>query len=136
LSIDDVTLRPMSEDDIAPLSDRLPDDVELDPTLPTYAGHDGRLARGTTLHQTYWHSLGTWRPESWNLPLTVSVDGAPVGVQTIEADDFAARRTVTSSSWLVTAARGRGIGRQMRIAVLALAFDVLRAEVAESSADA
>jgi RimJ/RimL family protein N-acetyltransferase len=134
LSIGDVTLRPMSEDDIGPLSERLPDDVELDPALPTYAGRDGRLARGTTVHQTYWHSLGTWRPESWNLPLLVSVDRAPVGVQTIEADDFASRRAVGSSSWLITAARGRGVGRQMRLAMLALAFDGLAATVAETTA--
>jgi RimJ/RimL family protein N-acetyltransferase len=134
LWIGDVTLRPMSEDDMGPLSERLPDDVELDPTLPTYAGRDRRPARGTTLHQTYWYSLGTWRPESWNLPMLVSVAGTPVGVQTIEAEEFAARRTVDSSSWLVTSVRGRGIGRQMRLAMLALAFDGLGAEAAETTA--
>jgi RimJ/RimL family protein N-acetyltransferase len=64
----------------------------------------------------------------------VSAGGAPVGVQTLEADDFATRRTVDSSSWLTTTARGRGIGKRMRLAVLTLAFDGLGAEVAETSA--
>lgn len=150
----DVALRPMTEHDLGGLADVLPDDVEQDPSLPTYAGRDGlgrdglgrgglgraglgrdaRPDRGTRLHQAYWHSLGTWRPESWNLPMTVAVDGQVVGVQTLEANEFAARRTVDTSSWLVTEARGRGIGRRMRLAVLALAFDGLGAEVAETSA--
>jgi RimJ/RimL family protein N-acetyltransferase len=127
-------LRPMTEADLGPLSDLLPDDVEQNPIFPSYGRRDERLARGTTLQQTYWHNLGTWRPESWSLPLTVSVEGAPVGVQTLEADGFAARRTIDSSSWLTTTARGRGIGKRMRLAVLALAFDGLGAEVAETSA--
>jgi RimJ/RimL family protein N-acetyltransferase len=134
LATGDVTLRPMTGEDVGPLAHVLPGDVEQNPIFPSYGGRDGRLARGTTLQQTYWHSLGTWRPESWSLPLTVSVEGTPVGVQTLEADEFAARRTVDSSSWLTTAARGRGIGKQMRLAVLALAFDGLDAEVAETSA--
>jgi RimJ/RimL family protein N-acetyltransferase len=134
LTTGDVTLRPMTEQDLGPLADLLPEDVEQNPIFPSYAGRDGRWARGTTLHQTYWHSLGNWRPESWNLPLTVWLGGTPVGVQTVEADDFAARRTVDSSSWLATTARGRGIGKRMRLAVLTLAFDGLGAQVAETSA--
>jgi RimJ/RimL family protein N-acetyltransferase len=130
----EVTLATMTEQDLGPLSDLLPDDVDQNPLFPSYAGREPPSARGTTLHQTYWHSLGNWRPESWNLPLTESVAGTPVGVQTLEADDFAARRTVDSSSWLTTTARGRGIGKRMRLAVLALAFDGLGAEVAETSA--
>ncbi len=134
LTTGDITLRPMTESDLGPLADLLPEDVEQNPIFPSYGGRDRRSARGTTLHQTYWHSLGTWRPESWNLPLTVSVGGTPVGVQTLEADEFAVRRTVDSSSWLTATARGRGIGKGMRFAVLTLAFDGLGAEVAETSA--
>ena len=55
-----------------------------------------------------------------------------MGVQELEAADFAALRTVYSSSHLIVAARGRGIGRQMRRAVLALAFGPLVAETAIS----
>ncbi|QNN52547.1 GNAT family N-acetyltransferase [Nocardioides mesophilus] len=43
-------------------------------------------------------------------------------------------RTVDSSSFLVAGARGRGLGKQMRAAVLALAFGPLEARFAITSA--
>jgi RimJ/RimL family protein N-acetyltransferase len=126
----------MTEADLMPLAELIPDDVDQNPNMPSYANRTERSARGTTVFQTYWHSLGTWRPESWNLLFVVLVDGELVGVQGLEGEDFAVRRTVDSSSWLATAARGRGIGigKAMRRAVLTLAFDGLGAEVAETSA--
>jgi len=75
----------------------------------------------------------SWRPDSWSLPLGVWADGQPVGVQELAADRFAVMRTVNTGSWLGQAFQGRGIGKLMRQAVLALAFDHLDAEVAESS---
>jgi RimJ/RimL family protein N-acetyltransferase len=134
LVVGDVVLRPMTEADLRPLADLLPDDVDLNPALPSFGVRPPRTARGTTLCQTYWHSVGTWRPESWNLQFVVRLDGVRVGVQSLEGDDFGARRTVDSSSWLATTARGRGIGTAMRLAIMALAFDGLGAEVAETSA--
>jgi RimJ/RimL family protein N-acetyltransferase len=130
----DLTLRPMAEADLTPLAELLPDDVDQNPALPSFGGRSVRSTRGTTLCQTYWHSVGTWRAESWNLQFVVRAGGEPVGVQSLEADDFAARRTADSSSWLATSARGRGLGKAMRLAVLALAFDGLGAGVAETSA--
>ena len=41
-------------------------------------------------------------------------------------------RTVGTGSWLGRPYQGRGIGKEMRGAVLALAFDGLGAEVAET----
>lgn len=127
-------LRPMVEADLAPLAACIPDDVDQNPALPSFPGRVGRAARGTAVYQTYWHSVGTWRPESWNLLFVVLRDDVPIGVQGLEADNFVERRTVDSSSWLVTEARGRGHGKGMRLAILALAFDALAAEVAETSA--
>jgi RimJ/RimL family protein N-acetyltransferase len=49
----------------------------------------------------------------------------------LDATDFATLRVVETSSWLATGWRGRGIGRAMRLAVLAFALDGLGAEVAE-----
>ena len=49
-------------------------------------------------------------------------------------DSFPTLRTVDSSSFLVTKARGRGLGKQMRAAVLALAFGPLEAVAAITSA--
>jgi len=135
LVADGMVLRPMTEVDLTPLADMLPDDVDLNPALPSFGGQrTPSTARGTTLCQTYWHAIGTWRPESWSLPFVVWVDGVRVGVQSLEGNDFATRRTVDSFSWLTTTRRGRGLGKAMRLAILALAFDGLGAEVAETSA--
>jgi RimJ/RimL family protein N-acetyltransferase len=68
------------------------------------------------------------------LQFTVRHAGERIGVQALEGDDFARRRTVDSFSWLVKDARGRGFGRQMRVAVLALAFGPLEAQAAITSA--
>jgi RimJ/RimL family protein N-acetyltransferase len=81
--------------------------------------------------------LGTranWRPDRWVLPLGVWADGMLTGVQDVSAEEFAARRTVHTGSWLGAAFQGRGIGKGMRHAVLALAFDHLGALAAESEA--
>ena len=61
-------------------------------------------------------------------------EGALVGYQGLEGDDFAILRTVDSSSFLAAEVRGRGLGKQMRAAVLTLAFGPLFAEYAISSA--
>jgi RimJ/RimL family protein N-acetyltransferase len=60
--------------------------------------------------------------------------GVCIGVQELEADRFAQRGTVETGSWLGTPWRGLGIGKAMRAAVLALAFDGLGAIVAETEA--
>jgi RimJ/RimL family protein N-acetyltransferase len=86
------------------------------------------------VYQQYWRSWGTWSPSSWCLNFVVELDGVVVGVQSLEAEDFLALRTVDSSSWLVHAARGRGVGVAMRMAVLGLAFGHLEAQAAVSSA--
>jgi RimJ/RimL family protein N-acetyltransferase len=129
-----VQLRPMTEADLDALSALLPDDVELDPAFPAYPGREGRLARGTTLHQAYWKSLGTWTPEAWRLSFAVTSAGQLVGVQELEGNDFARLRTLDSSSFLVESARGQGIGRAMRRAVLALGFGPLEARAAVTEA--
>jgi len=77
--------------------------------------------------------IATWRPEDWRLLLGVWVEGRIAGVQEIGADDFAHERLVRTGSWLGRSFQGRGMGKLMRQAVLALAFDHLGAEVAESA---
>ena len=48
--------------------------------------------------------------------------------------DFLVHRTVDTGSWLGRAYQGRGLGKEMRSAVLAFAFDALGTHFAESSA--
>jgi RimJ/RimL family protein N-acetyltransferase len=81
----------------------------------------------------YWNAeRDALTPERWSLSFMVVAAGAPVGVQAIEATDFATRRSVTTGSWLVRRVHGRGIGREMRQGVLHFAFATLEAEEARS----
>ena len=129
-----LALRPMTEADLGALADLLPDDVEQDPAATAYDVGDARTGRGIISHQSYWTAYGTWRPSAWRLNFVVRVAGEIVGVQELEGNDFLTLRTVDSSSFLIPAARGQGNGKQMRSAVLALAFGPLQAEAAITSA--
>jgi len=134
LTSPDLSLRPMTEADLAGLADLLPDDVEQDPAATTYDVGDARTGRGIVSHQSYWRAYGTWQPSAWRLNFVVRASGEIVGVQELEGTDFLTLRTVDTSSFLIPAARGRGYGQQMRSAVLALAFGPLQAEAAITSA--
>jgi RimJ/RimL family protein N-acetyltransferase len=129
-----VALRPMVETDLATVADLLPDDLELNPVATTYPGLDVATGRRVVAHQEYWKGWGRWSVASWVLTFVVEVDGRVVGTQSLEGEDFPTLRTVDSASWLVPAVRGRGVGRAMRAAVLALAFGPLEAQHAVTSA--
>jgi RimJ/RimL family protein N-acetyltransferase len=77
--------------------------------------------------------VSSWRPSEWSLPLGVWVEGEIAGIQEVSATNFAVLRTILTGSWLGQAFQGRGTGKLMRQAMLALAFDHLDAEVAESA---
>jgi RimJ/RimL family protein N-acetyltransferase len=91
-------------------------------------------ARARSLILRHLHLLGTWRVQPWRLQLCASVDGTVVGMQTMSAHDFAVLREVTTGSWLGLGHQGRGLGTEMRAAVLELAFAGLGAHYALSSA--
>lgn len=76
--------------------------------------------------------LAEWTPERWALNLVAFHDGAPAGSQGLRGTQFAAHRTVDTGSWLGVASQGRGLGTEMRAAVLELAFTRLAARTAQS----
>ncbi|MFC4337947.1 GNAT family N-acetyltransferase [Salininema proteolyticum] len=82
--------------------------------------------------QHHWAAMATWKPEKWTLMLTVFVGGEPVGVQDVGARDFGVTRLVNSSSWLGRDAQGKGLGTEMRAAMLEFAFTRLEADFAAS----
>lgn len=84
--------------------------------------------------QHLWRMRASWHPTSWQCGLVVVADGEVAGLQTVMADHFAVRRTVKTGSWLGRAHQGRGLGTEMRAAVLHLAFAGLGALRAESGA--
>jgi RimJ/RimL family protein N-acetyltransferase len=81
-----------------------------------------------------WAGRGRVTPERWRLYFAVVVDGEPVGMQDLVGRDFTRFATVTSFSWLAPGHRGRGLGREMRSAILHLAFAGLGAREAGSDA--
>lgn len=122
----DLELRVQSEPTAVALSRLQPDDAELDPALPQLRLPTAEQRRAHVL-QSYWRQFGNWSPDDWVLPFAVSAGGRLIGLQALEGKDFALLRVVDSHSWLVPDARGRGWGRQMRAAVLSLAFHHLGA---------
>ena len=84
--------------------------------------------------QWHWKQRADWTPEAWSLELTVFIGGRPIGSQTIAARQFATFRSVSTGSWLGREFQRRGLGKEMRGAVLALGFDGLGAEVATTEA--
>jgi RimJ/RimL family protein N-acetyltransferase len=84
--------------------------------------------------QHHWHTRATWTAAEWHLPMATVVDGAIVGVQAMIGRNFAATRTVGTGSWLGVDHQGKGVGKEMRAAILHLAFAGLGAVRAESGA--
>lgn len=91
-------------------------------------------ARERNALQFYWRCRAELSPESWSLPMAVVVDGEVVGTQDLLARDFAHRRVVETGSWLARPHQGRGLGREMRAAILHLAFAGLGAARAHTGA--
>ena len=84
--------------------------------------------------QFWWGARATWSPHHWRFQGGVFVDGRPVGVQELSATEFGPLRSVKTGSWLSREYQGQGIGKEMRSAILHLAFDGLGAQEALSGA--
>ena len=129
-------LRLPTDEELAALADVAAEGVHDPAAMPfTVAWTDlppAERARSVVLH--HWAVLGRFTAAEWTLPFTVFVDGEPVGQQSIDARRFAVSRQVGTGSWLGKRHHGRGIGTEMRAAVLEFAFTGLGAEVATSSA--
>jgi RimJ/RimL family protein N-acetyltransferase len=92
------------------------------------------VRRAREAAQWMWRHRANWSPDKWTLTGGVFVDGKVIGVQDLEAEHFRAVRSVETGSWLGRAHQGQGLGREMREAVLHLAFAGLGAEEALSGA--
>ena len=88
----------------------------------------------TSVLQWNWRTWAGWQPENWSLGLVAIADGRVVGTQGVDAERFATMREVGTGSWLGRAEQGRGLGTEMRAAVLELAFAGLGAQFATSEA--
>jgi RimJ/RimL family protein N-acetyltransferase len=84
--------------------------------------------------QWWWYQRAAWKPELWHLDLAVFFEDRPVGSQSVDAKNFGVLREIETGSWLTLSAQGQGVGKEMRAAVLQLAFEGLGCEVARSAA--
>ncbi len=82
----------------------------------------------------YWRTRAETTTEHWDLCLAALVDETVVGTCALHAEQFPARRTATTGSWLGRGHQGRGLGREMREAALHLLFDGLGARRAVTRA--
>jgi len=91
-----------------------------------------QFERGFLAH--HWQCRAEWSVDKWQLNLLVEAEGRSVGSQTVASEAFPVHRIVNTGSWLGRPYQDRGLGREMRSAVLAFAFDGLGAGFAESTA--
>ncbi len=131
-----IELRSPTDDDLAALLDVARAGVHPPETMPFIVPWSDRTgpAFDHGFLQYFWGARASWSPDLWNLPLAVLVDGHPVGTQSMTATRFGVFRAVETGSWLGLPWQGRGLGTEMRHAILHLAFAGLGAEVAYTGA--
>jgi RimJ/RimL family protein N-acetyltransferase len=125
-----------SDDDLARLAavpaGAIHDPAEMPFAIPWTDAPPQELPRNTLQH--YWLGRASWKAQRWDLPLVARYQGEVVGVQALHAEDFPVTRQVSTGSWLLRRVQGQGLGKEMRAAVLHLAFAGLGAERALSGA--
>ena len=107
------------------------DDSPFDDPMSLYEASPTREWRWL---RAVWSARARAEPQWWRLSLVVDVEGRKVGMQDLIAEDFPTFGLVHTFSWLAPDARGRGLGREMRSAVLHLAFAGFGAHEASSEA--
>lgn len=82
----------------------------------------------------FWTGFAGFQPDDWRLAFAVFEGGELVGLQDAFAKNYPIVRSFETGSWLGRAFQGRGIGKEMRAAVLHLLFDGLGAAEAITGA--
>lgn len=129
-------LRPPTDDDLDELCELITTGVH-DPALmpfntPWTDAERPELQRSAL--QFHWRIRASLTAEDWHVPFGVWEAGRLVGQQDLAATQFSLLRTVNTGSWVGLAHQGGGIGKEMRAAVLHLAFAGLGAVRAETAA--
>src|SRR5690606_28651820 len=90
------------------------------------------LAQNTA--RNVWLNRTNVEPDDWRVCFAVMLHGRVIGRQDVRATNFPDLRTVETGSWLTKAHQGKGLGKEMRAAVLLWAFEHLDAEFAQTAA--
>ena len=128
-------LRLGSRDEVVELGRLAEDGIHPPAEMPFFVawtdriGEPGFLDGFVEFHES---AQSSWTPDDWSLLLLVWLEGALVGTQELSATRFAEAKRVSTGSWVGARYQGRGVGTEMRAAVLELAFARLHAAVASS----
>jgi RimJ/RimL family protein N-acetyltransferase len=132
-----LTLRYVDDERAAHLMDlaasagvHAPDDMPF--MTPWTRSESPRLEREGM--QRYWQARAETKPSAWSLRFAVYEGELLAGAQDLGANSFAVTKTVQTGSWLARSMHGRGIGKEMRAAILHFAFAGLGADSASSGA--
>jgi RimJ/RimL family protein N-acetyltransferase len=129
-------LRPPTDDDLDELGELLTagvhDPARMPFNTPWTDAEQPELQRSAL--QFHWRTRASLTVDDWHVPFGVWQDGRLVGQQDVAAAQFRLLRTVNTGSWVGLGHQGGGIGKEMRAAVLHLAFAGLGAIRAETAA--
>ncbi|WP_049655313.1 GNAT family N-acetyltransferase [Kitasatospora sp. MY 5-36] len=127
-------LRLPTEDELAEVADVAARGVHPPEERPflTPWGELPPAERARHVVQLHWRRLGRWSAQDWALNLVAFHEGRPVGIQDMRAKEFGVRREIVSGSWLGLEFQGKGLGTEMRAAMLHLAFAELGTRSARS----
>jgi RimJ/RimL family protein N-acetyltransferase len=131
-----LTLRVPTDDDLGGLLDAIDAGIHNPDEMPfsvPWTDAEPEKRRLSAL-QHWWGNRANWSPDDWHLGLAVFHDGSPIGFQELFAVRFHLLKEVSTGSWLTRARQGQGLGKEMRAAVLNLAFEGLGASYAHSGA--
>ncbi|MEM7339206.1 MAG: GNAT family protein [Actinomycetota bacterium] len=128
-------LRVPTDDDLALLVELIADihDPSTMPFAVPWTDVASPKREGDALRH-WWGARAEMTVERWDLHLAVRCDGELVGIQSIGATDFPTLRQTNTGSWIGRSHHGRGIGTEMRRAVVHLAFAHLGAHDVLSAA--
>lgn len=97
--------------------------------------YDDSPSREWRWRRAIWAGRARVEPDEWwRLYFVAIVDGEPVGMQDLIGIQFRELRTAETFSWIGRPHQGRGLGTEMRRAILHLAFAGLGAERLQSEA--
>lgn len=131
-----IELRGVTDEDLPVLADLASRGVHEADAMPFMVpwtqGSPEEISRAVAAY--HWRCRGEWSLDRWSMQLGVWHEGALVGCQGLDAEDFLVTRTAETGSWLGMEHHGQGIGTAMRQVICAFAFDHLDAEEITSCA--
>ena len=124
-------LRYPTDDEVAEIAERAVSEGVHDPSFMPFSIEwtdvPAPLQQRRTL-QHHWSQRALWEPTSWTCNFVIVADNLIVGSQSVAADNFNIMRCAVTGSYLLQPFQNKGLGTEMRSAVLHLIFAGLEAD--------